>query len=173
MALISAGTPVCRARSTASPRSLQASASANESSKSPRSSTLSTSCSRKWLAAALASSDRRSVATSTPALTPMVSASAVRVTEENQSRFSMSLTVYPAPCGPTCMIRSPSPTTSSNGTLQIFVGGDSEDYLRMRPLLEVVGDGDGRIQDRVAGTRGGPHLVGHRRDAGGHVDPGG
>src|SRR5262245_24804801 len=45
----------------------------------------------------------------------MVSASAVRVTLANQSRLSISLTVYPAPCGPTCRIRSGSPMASSSG----------------------------------------------------------
>src|SRR5262249_16860769 len=32
-------------------------------------------------------------------------------------------------------------TGARDGTLQIFVGGATEDYLRMRPLLEVMGDG--------------------------------
>ena len=31
-------------------------------------------------------------------------------------------------------------TGARDGTLQIFVGGASEDYLRLRPLLEVMGD---------------------------------
>ena len=31
-------------------------------------------------------------------------------------------------------------TGATDGTLQIFVGGATEDYLRMRPLLEVMGD---------------------------------
>jgi 3-hydroxyisobutyrate dehydrogenase len=31
-------------------------------------------------------------------------------------------------------------TGARDGTLQIFVGGATEDYLRMRPLLEVMGD---------------------------------
>jgi 3-hydroxyisobutyrate dehydrogenase len=33
-------------------------------------------------------------------------------------------------------------TGASDGTLQIFVGGATEDYLRMRPLLEVMGDSE-------------------------------
>src|SRR5262249_47479511 len=33
-------------------------------------------------------------------------------------------------------------TGARDGTLQIFVGGATEDYLRMRPLLEVMGDGE-------------------------------
>lgn len=31
---------------------------------------------------------------------------------------------------------------AANGTLQIFVGGDTEDYLRVRPVLEAMGDPD-------------------------------
>src|SRR5262249_60828434 len=33
-------------------------------------------------------------------------------------------------------------TGARDGTLQIFVGGATGDYLRMRPLLEVIGDGE-------------------------------
>src|SRR5262249_31973239 len=33
-------------------------------------------------------------------------------------------------------------TGARDGTLQIFVGGAAEDYLRMRPLLEAIGDGE-------------------------------
>ena len=45
-------------------------------------------------------------------------------------------------------------TGSRDGTLQIFVGGATEDYLRMRPLLEVMGDGE-----RIMHV--GPHGAGY------------
>ena len=45
-------------------------------------------------------------------------------------------------------------TGASDGTLQIFVGGVTEDYLRVRPLLEVMGDGE-----RIMHV--GPHGAGY------------
>jgi len=47
-------------------------------------------------------------------------------------------------------------TGARNGTLQIFVGGASEDYLRVRPLLEAMGD-PGRILH--VGPRGAGYTV--------------
>src|SRR5262249_44988700 len=45
-------------------------------------------------------------------------------------------------------------TGASDGTLQIFVGGATEDYLRFRPLLEAMGD-----PERIHHTR--PHGAGY------------
>ena len=45
-------------------------------------------------------------------------------------------------------------TGAGDGTLQIFVGGATEDYLRMRPLLEVMGD-----RERILHV--GPHGAGY------------
>jgi len=45
-------------------------------------------------------------------------------------------------------------TGARDGALQIFVGGATEDYLRMRPLLEVMGDGE-----RIMHV--GPHGAGY------------
>jgi 3-hydroxyisobutyrate dehydrogenase len=48
-----------------------------------------------------------------------------------------------AGCGGPAILDAPvagGVTGATDGTLQIFVGGAAEDYLRLRPLLEVMGD---------------------------------
>ncbi|HEX7267843.1 MAG TPA: NAD(P)-dependent oxidoreductase [Streptosporangiaceae bacterium] len=47
-------------------------------------------------------------------------------------------------------------TGATDGTLQIFVGGAAEDYLRLRPLLEVMGD---RARILHVGSHGAGYTV--------------